>query len=171
MHKLQLHRIPQPRRNSNNTATAASYSNNAQKLTQKKKNTNHSAIIDARKIYSIVLYGGERRATQADQINKQVDIISGTPGRVRDFVDDGIISFASLETLIFDEADQLVDLGLESFVRDIVENRDMVLQTTCISAFEFLMMMMKMMIFASAWRIRSCGWCGVGDLCLASSGK
>ena len=49
-------------------------------------------------------------------LNKQVDILSGTPGRILDFIDAGQISLNHVERLVLDEADHMLDLGLATCV-------------------------------------------------------
>lgn len=50
--------------------------------------------------------------------------MSGTPGRILDFIDNGRISLNFVETLVLDEADNLIDLGLQQTVMDVLLHRD-----------------------------------------------
>ncbi|CAD7925830.1 unnamed protein product [Amoebophrya sp. A25] len=77
-----------------------------------------------RELHAVVCYGGERSKVQLDEIYKQVDILSGTPGRILDFIDCGRISLNFVDRLVLDEADMMLDLGLQSMVQDIVLKRD-----------------------------------------------
>lgn len=53
-----------------------------------------------------------------------MDILSGTPGRLLDFIDVGRISLSNCQTLVLDEADTMIDMGLAKTVEDIILKRD-----------------------------------------------
>jgi len=62
-----------------------------------------------------VAYGGQDgksdRATQADLLMRGVDIVGGTPGRLCDFVEAGILPLSRVTFLVIDEADALLEMG------------------------------------------------------------
>jgi ATP-dependent RNA helicase RhlE len=66
------------------------------------------------KILSI--FGGVDQDPQINQLIWGVDLIVATPGRLFDLISQGVISLSSLDTLVIDEADQMLDLG---FIKDI----------------------------------------------------
>jgi len=75
---------------------------------------------------SFAVFGGENFNDQAEQIQKgQIDILTATPGRLLDMLSANKISLAYVRYLALDEADNILDLGLEKQIRQIVQERDM----------------------------------------------
>ena len=68
------------------------------------------------KLSTKVIFGGVDHVPQIQAISKGTDIIVATPGRLLEYINDGIVSFKSLEILVLDEADRMLDMG---FIRDI----------------------------------------------------
>ena len=73
----------------------------------------------------LVVYGGTPYTPQARQVERGVDIIIATPGRLQDMIDRGKVSLAQVQFLCLDEADRMLDMGFEPQIRAIVEQRDM----------------------------------------------
>ena len=61
-------------------------------------------------------YGGEKVEIQHKKLEKGVDILIGTTGRIIDFVKQGVINLESIQSVVLDEADRMFDLG---FIKDI----------------------------------------------------
>lgn len=61
-------------------------------------------------------YGGDGYEKQLADIEKGVDILVGTTGRVIDYVKQGIINLDKIQVVVLDEADRMFDLG---FIKDI----------------------------------------------------
>lgn len=61
-------------------------------------------------------YGGDGYEKQVEAIEKGVDILVGTTGRVIDYVKQGIINLDCIQVIVLDEADRMFDLG---FIKDI----------------------------------------------------
>ncbi|AKO31266.1 RNA helicase [[Haemophilus] ducreyi] len=61
-------------------------------------------------------YGGDGYEKQLQAIQKGVDILVGTTGRVIDYVKQGIINLDKVKVIVLDEADRMFDLG---FIKDI----------------------------------------------------
>ncbi|MCK3654353.1 RNA helicase [Pasteurellaceae bacterium Macca] len=61
-------------------------------------------------------YGGDGYDKQLQAIEKGVDILVGTTGRVIDYVKQGIINLDKIQVVVLDEADRMFDLG---FIKDI----------------------------------------------------
>ena len=67
---------------------------------------------EMKNIQSVCAYGGANRNSQASALcRSNSDIVVGTPGRLKDFLQDGIISLDELEILILDEVDRMLDVG------------------------------------------------------------
>lgn len=63
-----------------------------------------------------VIFGGVGQNPQVRALSKGVDILVATPGRLLDLMDQGHLRLDAVETLIFDEADRMLDMG---FIRDV----------------------------------------------------
>jgi ATP-dependent RNA helicase RhlE len=63
-----------------------------------------------------VITGGVPQHRQVRAMNRGVDVLVATPGRLLDLAKQGHVSLHSAETLILDEADRMFDMG---FIRDI----------------------------------------------------
>ncbi|WP_394660086.1 DEAD/DEAH box helicase [uncultured Chryseobacterium sp.] len=64
----------------------------------------------------LVIFGGVKQGNQEAALKKGVDILVATPGRLLDFIAQGIISLKNLEIFVLDEADRMLDMG---FVHDV----------------------------------------------------
>ena len=63
-----------------------------------------------------VIFGGVSQVPQVKARGRGVDIVVATPGRLLDLMNQRQISLASVEHLVLDEADRMLDMG---FVRDV----------------------------------------------------
>ncbi|KAI3632392.1 hypothetical protein MIR68_009498 [Amoeboaphelidium protococcarum] len=75
-------------------------------------------------IRACVVYGGQPGSLQYLDMEKGCDLLVGTPGRIQDFTERGIISYQKLKWLVIDEADRMLDMGFELQLRKLMENRD-----------------------------------------------
>ena len=66
-----------------------------------------------------VVYGGTSIEPQKDILNKGVDILIATPGRLLDLHKQDIINLDYVETLVLDEADLMLDMGFIDDVKKI----------------------------------------------------
>lgn len=62
------------------------------------------------------VYGGASYDRQIRALQSGSQIVVGTPGRILDFMERGLIRFDDLKILVFDEADEMLDMG---FAEDI----------------------------------------------------
>jgi ATP-dependent RNA helicase RhlE len=62
------------------------------------------------------LYGGVEQDAQIKKLQDGIDILIATPGRMFDLISQDFISLRSVEVLVLDEADHMLDLG---FIEDI----------------------------------------------------
>ena len=67
-------------------------------------------------IRSTVIYGGVSIRPQIKTLQKGVDVLIATPGRLLDHVNQKTIDLSQIEILVLDEADRMLDMG---FIRDI----------------------------------------------------
>lgn len=69
----------------------------------------------------LVIFGGVKQGAQEAALKKGVDILVATPGRLLDFVAQGIISLKNLEIFVLDEADRMLDMGFVHDVKRIIK--------------------------------------------------
>ncbi len=67
-------------------------------------------------IKSTVIYGGVGQTPQERAIQKGIDVLVATPGRLLDLVEQGIVTLRDVEYFVLDEADRMLDMG---FIHDI----------------------------------------------------
>lgn len=65
---------------------------------------------------SLCIFGGVSQVPQVQALQRGVDILIATPGRLLDLVSQGFLSFNDLRYFILDEADRMLDMG---FVHDV----------------------------------------------------
>lgn len=71
-------------------------------------------------VKSLGIYGGVNINTQKKSINLGVDIVIGTPGRTMDLALDGILRFDSLQKLVLDEFDEILNQGFRFQVTSLL---------------------------------------------------
>ncbi len=70
-----------------------------------------------KKISVLPVYGGTSIERQIKTLQRGVNIIVGTPGRVIDLISRKILSLSDIKILVLDEADEMLDMG---FLDDII---------------------------------------------------
>ncbi|KAJ6743108.1 DEAD-BOX ATP-DEPENDENT RNA HELICASE 52B-RELATED [Salix viminalis] len=73
----------------------------------------------------VVVYGGAPVNQQLRELERGVDILVATPGRLVDLVERARVSLHMIRYLALDEADRMLDMGFEPQIRKIVEQMDM----------------------------------------------
>jgi ATP-dependent RNA helicase RhlE len=81
-----------------------------------------------------VVYGGVGQGPQVRALQNGVDVLVATPGRLLDLMEQGYIDLRSVEILILDEADQMLDMGFIVPLRRIVSSVPRERQTLMFSA-------------------------------------
>ncbi|SCN45151.1 DEAD/DEAH box helicase, putative [Plasmodium malariae] len=77
-------------------------------------------------IVCMAFYGGETMKDQIVQINeRQAEIIVSTPGRLLDLLNNCKVSLSFIKYLIFDEADEMISLGLKNQMDEIIFQKDL----------------------------------------------
>ncbi len=80
------------------------------------------------------IVGGEKYPKQIKRLHQGLDILVATPGRLEDHIKSGNLSLDHTETLILDEADQMLDLGFFPAIRRIAQKAPRTRQTILLSA-------------------------------------
>lgn len=70
---------------------------------------------------SVAVYGGVGKAPQVNAFNRGVDIIVACPGRLLDLMNEKKLTLESIEVLVLDEADQMLDMGFLPDIRRIIK--------------------------------------------------
>ncbi|KAL5367712.1 eukaryotic translation initiation factor 4A-1 and RNA SFII helicase [Cryptosporidium parvum] len=78
--------------------------------------------------------GGKKLKDDIKALNSGVSIISGTPGRVLQMIEQGYLSTKKIKLLIIDEADEMFDYGFKTQVYDIYKYLPPRIQTVLVSA-------------------------------------
>ncbi len=81
-----------------------------------------------------VIFGGVGYGKQTEEMQRGVDIIVATPGRLLDLMEQRIARLDKIEILILDEADRMLDMGFMPDVRRIIEKCPRQRQTMLFSA-------------------------------------
>lgn len=71
-------------------------------------------------IRTLAVYGGVNINTQKKAVYEGVDILVGTPGRIMDLALDNVVRFDTLQKLIIDEFDEILNLGFRTQVTSIL---------------------------------------------------
>jgi ATP-dependent RNA helicase RhlE len=83
---------------------------------------------------SAALVGGESLPKQIKALRAGVDIIVATPGRLNDLVERRSVSLKSIEVLVLDEADRMLDMGFLPQVRRIIRHLPVKRQSLLLTA-------------------------------------
>lgn len=73
------------------------------------------------KVKSFCVFGGVEQDPQIEKLQKGIDILISTPGRMFDLTSQGYIDLSRINTLILDEADHMLDLGFIKDIRDLIK--------------------------------------------------
>ena len=82
----------------------------------------------------VVLCGGKPLGPQADSLEHGAHIAVGTPGRIKDHLSRATLDLSSVETLVLDEADRMLDMGFYDEIMNIINQTPNNRQTLLFSA-------------------------------------
>lgn len=71
-------------------------------------------------VRTLGVYGGVNINTQKKAVYQGIDVLVGTPGRIMDLALDNVIRFDSLQKLVIDEFDEILNLGFRTQVTSIL---------------------------------------------------
>ena len=86
------------------------------------------------KLSMALLVGGSSFADQEKRLDRGVDVLIATPGRLLDLIERGKILLADTKILVIDEADRMLDMGFIPDVERIVGRLPKIRQTLFFSA-------------------------------------
>ena len=70
---------------------------------------------------TVVIFGGVKQGAQESALKRGCDILVATPGRLLDFIGQGIVSLKNLDFFVLDEADRMLDMGFVHDVKRIIK--------------------------------------------------
>ncbi|XP_036439166.1 nucleolar RNA helicase 2 isoform X2 [Colossoma macropomum] len=73
-----------------------------------------------RKLSVVCFYGGTAYNPQVDAIRNGIDILVGTPGRIKDHLQNNKLDLSQLKHVVLDEVDQMLDMGFAEQVEEIL---------------------------------------------------
>ncbi len=82
----------------------------------------------------IVLCGGVPAKPQVTSLQSGAHIVVGTPGRIKDHLQKDNLDISSIETLVLDEADRMLEMGFKEEMVDIIDYTPHIRQTMLFSA-------------------------------------
>lgn len=67
-------------------------------------------------IYASIVIGGESMFRQISNLRRNPNFVIGTPGRIQDLEDRGVLRLSEYQNVVLDEVDRMVDMG---FIKDM----------------------------------------------------
>ncbi|MCH2137011.1 MAG: DEAD/DEAH box helicase [Phycisphaerales bacterium] len=83
---------------------------------------------------TVPVYGGQKITIQAKKLERKPQIIVGTPGRVMDMNQRGLLPYKHLKVAMLDEVDRMLDIGFREDIRRILGSIKQAHQTIFVSA-------------------------------------
>lgn len=71
-------------------------------------------------IRNTCIFGGSPKGPQARDLERGVEVVIATPGRLIDFLEKGTTNLSRCTYLVLDEADRMLDMGFEPQIRKII---------------------------------------------------
>jgi len=94
----------------------------------------YSKLLPSAKHDSALVVGGLSEGNQLSQLRKGVRLVVATPGRLEDYLRRREINLGTVEMLVLDEVDRMLDMGFLPAIRRIVAALPRTRQTLCYSA-------------------------------------
>ena len=85
-------------------------------------------------VRSLAIYGGDSMTRQLEGLRRGAHVVVGTPGRMLDHLRQRTLRLDGVRVLVLDEADQMLDMGFEKEMNQILERVPKVRQTLMFSA-------------------------------------
>jgi ATP-dependent RNA helicase RhlE len=94
----------------------------------------YAKLVPNAKHDAVLVVGGLSENTQLDQLGRGPRLVVATPGRLEDFLRRRAVNINSVEMLVLDEVDRMLDMGFLPAIRRIVGSLPRTRQTMCYSA-------------------------------------
>jgi ATP-dependent RNA helicase RhlE len=86
------------------------------------------------KLYSTICVGGVNIRPQIQQLARRPHVIIGTPGRLKDLLNQRALNLSRIEFFVLDEADRMLDMGFMPDLKEIMSHLPQKRQSLCFSA-------------------------------------
>lgn len=86
------------------------------------------------RLYSALCVGGVNIQAQIRNLRRRPQVIIGTPGRLKDLMQQGELKLQFVTTLVLDEADRMLDMGFLPDIKTIIAGLPQDRQSLCFSA-------------------------------------
>lgn len=83
---------------------------------------------------TLCVYGGVPISSQMRTLDYGVDVVVGTPGRIIDLLKRGALNLSEVQFVVLDEADQMLAVGFEEAVEEILDKLPQKRQSMMFSA-------------------------------------
>jgi ATP-dependent RNA helicase DeaD len=91
-------------------------------------------LAHGRRLSSVPIYGGKPIRGQINKLQQGADVVIGTPGRVIDLIGRGALDLRSIQIVVLDEADRMLDIGFRPDIEKILRRCPKERQTLLLSA-------------------------------------
>jgi ATP-dependent RNA helicase RhlE len=95
---------------------------------------NYSELNSVKSNRSVVVMGGANIRTQVNELRRSAAVVIATPGRLLDLMERGAINLSTVEVLVLDEADRMLDMGFLPAIRRVLAKLPTKRQTLLFSA-------------------------------------
>jgi ATP-dependent RNA helicase DeaD len=87
-----------------------------------------------RRVHVLAVYGGQAYDRQIRRLERGVDVVVGTPGRMLDLIRKQVLDLGSVRFVVLDEADQMLSMGFVEDMEAILQETPATRQTALFSA-------------------------------------
>src|SRR5437763_7309222 len=95
---------------------------------------NYGELNHAKTNRSVIAIGGANIRTQISELRKGACVLIATPGRLLDLTERGSVNLSTIEVLVLDEADRMLDMGFLPAIRRVLSMLPTKRQTLLFSA-------------------------------------
>ena len=95
---------------------------------------NYAALNQAKTNRSVIAIGGANIRTQLTQLRRSPAVLIATPGRLLDLIERRAVNLSTIEVLVLDEADRMLDMGFWPAIRQVLSLLPAKRQTLLFSA-------------------------------------
>ena len=91
-------------------------------------------LAHGQKARAVAIYGGKPIRGQIDRLQRGVEVVVGTPGRVLDHISRSTLLLGDIRVVVLDEADRMLDIGFRPDIEKILRRCPRARQTLLLSA-------------------------------------
>lgn len=81
---------------------------------------NYTALNQVKNNRSVIAIGGANIRPQLTQLRRGATVLIATPGRLLDLIERGAVGLSTIEVLVLDEADRMLDMGFLPAIRRVL---------------------------------------------------